>query len=63
MDIELKNKLEKIQRRQVARLLDHISNKIYLPSEVRHDINRSFHFTVSDIIQAIDDDNDNKQKP
>ncbi len=47
------NEIDRIHRRQVARLLDHLKDKGELTPELESDIKRSFGFVFKDVHRAV----------
>ena len=51
--MNIEDKLRKIHRRQIARLLDHIQRTGKSTPELEQDLKRSFGFVFGDVEQAI----------
>ena len=49
-------KIDKIHTRQLARLLEHLSQRGWLTKEIEVALKRAFRYTVEDIKQAIGHD-------
>ena len=56
------DRITSIQKRQTARLLDHLERKQNLTDELRADILRSFRYTFEDITSAIIDAQNTKHE-